>query len=61
MTIEMKKTRVKVTKSFYSGISILDISKTLMYKFCYNYSTQSMETEQKFVILILATLLYYLH
>ena len=35
----MKKTRVKVTKSLYLGMSILDISKTLMYKFWYNYST----------------------
>ena len=29
----MKKTRVKMTKPFYLGMSILDISKTLMYEF----------------------------
>ena len=33
MAIEMKKTRVKMTKPLYLGMSILDISKILMYKF----------------------------
>ena len=31
MAIEMKKTRVKMTKPLYLGMSILDISKILMY------------------------------
>ena len=38
MAIEMKKTRVKMTKSIYLGLPILDISKTLMYEFWYDYS-----------------------
>ena len=29
----MKKARVKMNKPLYLGMSILDISKTLMYKF----------------------------
>ena len=37
MAIEMKKTRVKMTKPLYLGMSILDISKILMYEFWHNY------------------------
>ena len=37
MTIEMKKTIVKMNKPLHLGTSILDISKTLMYKFWYDY------------------------
>ena len=37
MAIEMKETEVKINKPVYLGISILDIKKTLMYKFWYDY------------------------
>ena len=33
----MKKIRVKMNKPLYLGMSILDISKILMYEFWYNY------------------------
>ena len=33
MAIEMRKTKVKINQSIYLNMSILDISKTLMYKF----------------------------
>ena len=35
--IEINKTRVKMNEPIYLGLSILDISKTLMYEFWYNY------------------------
>ena len=37
MTIEMKKTKVKMTKRRYLGMAILDISKSIMYEFRYDY------------------------
>ena len=37
MAIEIKNTRLKMNKLIYLGMSILDISKTIMYEFWYNY------------------------
>ena len=37
LIMEMKKTEVKMNKPIYLGQAILDISKTLMYEFWYNY------------------------
>ena len=33
----MKKTKVKMNKPIHLGLSILEISKTLMYEFWYDY------------------------
>ena len=35
--IQMKKTKVKTNKPIYLGLPILEISKTLMYEFWYDY------------------------
>ena len=37
LAIEMKKSEVKMNKSIYPGMSILDINKTRMYEFWYDY------------------------
>ena len=37
MAIEIKKTRVKIAKPLYLGMSILSISKMLMYEFWYDF------------------------
>ena len=37
LIMEMKKTEVKMNKPIYLGQAILDISKTLMYEFWYDY------------------------
>ena len=37
LAIEMKKAKVKMNKPVYLGMSLLDISETLMYEFWYDY------------------------
>ena len=37
LVIEMKKTEVKINKPIYLGQAVLDLSKTLMFEFWYDY------------------------
>ena len=37
LAIEMKKIKVKMNKTVYLGLSILEISKTLIYEFWHDY------------------------
>ena len=37
LAIEMKKTEILMNKPIYLGLSILELSKILMYEFWYNY------------------------
>ena len=45
--IEMKKIKIKMNKPMYLGLSILDISKILMYKFWYDYMKPKYDNDVK--------------
>ena len=47
MAIEMKKTKVKIKKPICLGISLLDISKTLMYEFWYDKIKPKYQDKEK--------------
>ena len=45
--IEMKKTKIKMSKPIYLGLSIIEISKTLMYEFWYDYMKPKYDNKVK--------------
>ena len=47
LAIEMKKIKVKMNKPVYLGLSILEINKTLMYKFWYGYIKPKYQDDAK--------------
>ena len=57
---EMEKTKLKMDKSVNLGMSILDISKTLVYKFWYDYIKPKYEDRANLCYKILIALLFIL-
>ena len=47
MAIEIKNTKVKTNKPIYLDMSILDINKTLMYEFWYDYINPKYQDKAK--------------
>ena len=47
LAIEMKKTKVKMNKPIYLGLSILEVSKILMYELWYDYSKPKYQKNAK--------------
>ena len=58
IAIEMRKTKIHMRKPVYIRQAVLDISKTLMYEFWYDYIKPNMKIRQNYVTWIQIVLLY---
>ena len=57
LAIEMRKTQILMNKPIYLGLSILDLSKIVIYEFWYDYVIPKYGENQNFVIWIQTALL----
>ena len=60
LLIEMKKTKVKMNKPVYLDVSILDISKTFMYDFWYDYVKPKYQDKAKLCYMDTDSLIIYI-
>ena len=60
MATEMKKAKVKMNKPIYLGVSVLDIRKTLIYEFWYDYIKPKYQDNSNYITRILTALLFIL-
>ena len=58
--IEIKKKKVKMNKLVYVGLSILEIGKTLMYEFWYNYIKLKYQNDAKLCYMNTDNLIIYI-
>ena len=56
----MKKTKVKINKAKYLGMSVLDISKTLMYEFWYDYIKPKYQKKAKLCYMDIGSFIIYI-
>ena len=61
LATEMKKTKLKMNKLIYIGMSILEISKTIMYESWYDYIKPKYQDKVKLCYMILTALLFILN
>jgi len=61
VAVHMKKTELVYNKPVYLGMSILDISKTLMYDFRYNYNKKKYGPKAKLLMTDTDSLMYEIH
>ena len=60
MAIEMKKIKVKMNKPIHLGMSILDLSKTLMYEFWYDYVKPKSQHKAKLCYIDTDSFIFYI-
>ena len=58
LAIKMRKTQILMNKPVYLGLSVLDLSKTVMYEFWYDCVKPKLVKMQNFVIWIQAASLF---